>query len=464
MLDWHPWQTAAFLDAQRRGRPVLLLIETAWAPACAAAHAHVLSRPDVCLAVEQTCIPVRVDADRRPDIADRYGLGEWPTLLFLTPDGHVLTGGTRLDDTLATRVRQVARAFASHEGRWPSPGGAPEVPAAPIEGDALEQVAATVWATREGSSGAFMHGGVRSAVAARFALAHASVTGSDTWAAAAVDTLEAIRHSPRWSVETGLLSLCPPAGESERLVCRLEEQAEWVLLLARALQLEPRLAWTDTLARAVGGLSAHLRKPDGHWRPWSGAPRLVLVDASARACRAMLAAAQALEDAALAVATIETLDALALAAYARGAGVAHLLDGDPRGPMLLTDAMLLGHALLDADPWRDSPVYRDLAEEILRTTITRLRDGSGAMRDRVASLAGAGQVGRLAEPHYPLDGNAEAVRLIRRVFPADEAWRAQARDALAQVSAEVGEAGVFAAPVGLAWHALGPTGDVMAVW
>ncbi|MGI8671809.1 MAG: hypothetical protein ACR2LU_04300, partial [Luteitalea sp.] len=301
-----------------------------------------------------------------------------------------------------------------------------------------------------------------SMAAANFALAHATATASDAWGQAAVDTVDAIARSSAWSAERGLLG-CDPQDQGRP--CRLDAQAEWVHLLTRVAPLEARPAWRDLLATAVAGLTAHFLRPDGHWRPWSDAPRLVLVDASARAARALLAAADLLEDPALATRTIDTLDALAAAAYARAAGVAHLLDAEPRGPMLLTDAMLLAHALLDADPWRgESTVYRDLAEEILRTTVVRLQDDSGAVRDRVAALAGAGQVGRLADPHFPLDGNAEAARLIRRLFPDDVEWLARARRMLVAISGEAAEAGVYAAPVGLAWHALGPSGEVMAVW
>ncbi|HTM01350.1 MAG TPA: DUF255 domain-containing protein [Candidatus Omnitrophota bacterium] len=40
--------------------------------------------------VNQSFIPVRVDADRRPDIADRYLSGGWPTTAVLSHDGQVL--------------------------------------------------------------------------------------------------------------------------------------------------------------------------------------------------------------------------------------------------------------------------------------------------------------------------------------------------------------------------------------
>ena len=132
--------------------------------------------------------------------------------------------------------------------------------------------------------------------------------------------------------------------------------------------------------------------------------------------------------------------------------------------MLLDDAMLLGHALLDADAWRDGPVYRDLAEELLRTTLTRLQMASGALGDRVAALAGGGQVGRLAEPCHPLIGNAAAASLLRRLFPDDIGQETEARRILQAITTDAIAAAAAAAPVGLAWHALGPAGAVTAAW
>ena len=39
--------------------------------------------------VNDAFVAIRVDPDRRPDIAARAGLGGWPTTAFLTPDGEV---------------------------------------------------------------------------------------------------------------------------------------------------------------------------------------------------------------------------------------------------------------------------------------------------------------------------------------------------------------------------------------
>jgi hypothetical protein len=44
--------------------------------------------------VNDRFIPIRVDADRRPDISERYSLGGWPTTAFLTAEGMIVGGGT----------------------------------------------------------------------------------------------------------------------------------------------------------------------------------------------------------------------------------------------------------------------------------------------------------------------------------------------------------------------------------
>lgn len=462
-VDWQPWHTTAFLAAQRQRRPVLLLLETAWSPACAQAHAEVFTRPDVTTAVADTAIAVRVDADRRPDIGDRYGLGHWPTLLFLTPEGGVLAGGTHLDHALASWIRDVAHAFGEADGHWDVTHMAP-TDASDVDADAaMDTIAHAVRAACDPQTGACLQGDAPSAVAALFALAQATVTGDADWATLASATIDVLDRVSRADDAPDVLAFVPDAGDWPR-VARLEDQAEWTRVLARAVRLEPLDAWVKRLESLVRGLRG-FRRPDGHWRPWSGSPRLVLVDASARACRALLAASDALERPDLAEDAINALEVLAPAAYARASGVAHVLeDGLARGPMLLDDAMVLAHALLDADAWRPDDVYRDLAEEIARTTIARLQDGSGALNDRVAALAGAGQVGRLADSHHPLIGNAEAVRLLCRLFGDDPAWGTHARRILRAVTADAVRAEAFGAPVGLAWHAVGTAGSVTAAW
>ncbi len=315
IVDWQPWHTAAFLEAQRRRRPVLLLLETAWSPACADVHEDVFARPDVVDAIADTAVAIRVDADRRPDIADRYGLGHWPTLLFLTPEGSSPHGRHAPRPFPGSPYPRVSlSAFEASDGHWsaaPSPRPAP----APTTRPHCHRIAQAIRATRDPRSGACLHHGVPSAGAALFALAHATVTADADWAAVAADTIDALAAMPADEATPALVTVVP--AEADRpAVARLEDQADWTRTLARAVRLEAVPIWVSHLERRVHGLLT-FRRPDGHWRPWTGASRVVLVDASARACRALLAAADVLDQPEFARQAIDALEVLAPAAYAR---------------------------------------------------------------------------------------------------------------------------------------------------
>src|SRR5438105_3598315 len=46
--------------------------------------------------INRDYLPIRVDNDLRPDINSRYNMGGWPSTVFLTPRGDILTGATYL--------------------------------------------------------------------------------------------------------------------------------------------------------------------------------------------------------------------------------------------------------------------------------------------------------------------------------------------------------------------------------
>ncbi|HZB26285.1 MAG TPA: DUF255 domain-containing protein, partial [Vicinamibacterales bacterium] len=93
-IVWRPWDAGAFSAARREQKPIILSIVTAWSHGCDEMDRTVYARPDIAALVSDRFIAIRVDADRRPDIASRYTLGGWPTTAFLTSDGELLGGGT----------------------------------------------------------------------------------------------------------------------------------------------------------------------------------------------------------------------------------------------------------------------------------------------------------------------------------------------------------------------------------
>jgi uncharacterized protein YyaL (SSP411 family) len=93
-LVWYEWGDEAFEKAQREDKLILLNITASWCHWCHVMERTTYSDPRVIELLNERFVPIKVDADKRPDIQDRYLLGGWPTTAFLIPDGHILTGTT----------------------------------------------------------------------------------------------------------------------------------------------------------------------------------------------------------------------------------------------------------------------------------------------------------------------------------------------------------------------------------
>src|SRR5688572_2854956 len=109
---WTEWSPRVFARADTEKKPVLLSLVTAWSDECAAMDQTTFAAPDVVSLIDERFVAVRVDADRRPDVNERYNLGGWPTTAFLTSRGDLLSGGTYLDAAqMMATLQQVADAY-----------------------------------------------------------------------------------------------------------------------------------------------------------------------------------------------------------------------------------------------------------------------------------------------------------------------------------------------------------------
>src|SRR5207247_1783649 len=99
-------------------RPILLYVGADDCRWCGVMDREVYGDPGLGAMIDSLFVPVRVDRDERPDVADRYaaavrllaGLGGYPITAFLTPDGSAFFGGTYfpLDDPVTGRgLRQL---------------------------------------------------------------------------------------------------------------------------------------------------------------------------------------------------------------------------------------------------------------------------------------------------------------------------------------------------------------------
>jgi uncharacterized protein YyaL (SSP411 family) len=95
---------------------MLLAISAVWCHWCHVMDETTYSHPGVIDLINRDYVPVRVDNDVRPDINQRYNMGGWPSTVFLTPSGDILTGGTYMPpDQMASALTRVADYYRSHQ-------------------------------------------------------------------------------------------------------------------------------------------------------------------------------------------------------------------------------------------------------------------------------------------------------------------------------------------------------------
>ncbi|MGH7530902.1 MAG: DUF255 domain-containing protein, partial [Gemmatimonadales bacterium] len=112
-VNWQPWGRDAFALALRLDRPVLLYVGGEGCRWCAETDRAIYTDPEIGALINDLFVPIRVDRDERPDIAQRYqaivdrlvGLRGWPLTVFLTADGAAFFGGTYFpaDDPITGR-------------------------------------------------------------------------------------------------------------------------------------------------------------------------------------------------------------------------------------------------------------------------------------------------------------------------------------------------------------------------
>ena len=96
MIKWHEWDSAAFEQARREGKLILLDIHGVWCHWCHVMDKNTYSNDIVTELINEKFIAVKVDTDKRPDINERYNQGGWPTTCVLNPDGEIIDGATYL--------------------------------------------------------------------------------------------------------------------------------------------------------------------------------------------------------------------------------------------------------------------------------------------------------------------------------------------------------------------------------
>ncbi|WP_262180451.1 DUF255 domain-containing protein [Haloarcula laminariae] len=95
-VEWREWGPEAFERAADGDKPLLLSLSVPWSPECRAMDRGVFGEPRIAANINDGFVPVRVDADRNPLVRERYTMGGFPSTVFLTPSGEVISGSTFL--------------------------------------------------------------------------------------------------------------------------------------------------------------------------------------------------------------------------------------------------------------------------------------------------------------------------------------------------------------------------------
>ncbi len=112
LIQWRGWTTSALAEAVKKDKPILLSLSAVWCHWCHVMDETTYSDAELIAYINKHVIPVRVDADMRPDIDSLYNQGGWPSTVVLTPRGAIMDGGTYLPPAAMRRL--LAEGLDSH--------------------------------------------------------------------------------------------------------------------------------------------------------------------------------------------------------------------------------------------------------------------------------------------------------------------------------------------------------------
>jgi uncharacterized protein YyaL (SSP411 family) len=122
-VAWREFGSDAFAEAERAGKPLLLAVTAPWCDWCRRMDEGAYADPRLAGHLDDGFVPVRVDADRHPRVRERYNAGGFPSTVFLTPGGRVLSGATYLEPEglrqVLDRVRETWDARDEQAGQVP---------------------------------------------------------------------------------------------------------------------------------------------------------------------------------------------------------------------------------------------------------------------------------------------------------------------------------------------------------
>jgi uncharacterized protein YyaL (SSP411 family) len=110
-VAWEDFTPEALARAKAEGRLILLSVYTQWCHWCHVMDEETWADPRVARLLRDRFVTLRVDADARPDVAERYREWAWPATAVLTPDARdvLRIKGFRAADKLLGALQKIVR-------------------------------------------------------------------------------------------------------------------------------------------------------------------------------------------------------------------------------------------------------------------------------------------------------------------------------------------------------------------
>jgi uncharacterized protein YyaL (SSP411 family) len=481
-VEWHEWSERPFARAASEDKPILLALTAAWCQACHEMDETSYAVPEICDLVSRRFVPIRVDADARPDINERYNLGGWPTTAVLTPDGELLAGATYLPaDRLLDLLRQVCSAFDERRGEIADraarardrrrAGGAAPVARAPDRSAVSWILDHLVEAFDPVHGGFGLEPKFPHPAALRLLVLCARRQEDDRLLPMLTASLDAIGWRGLYDEVDGGFFRCSSSRDwsEPHFEKVLDENAAMLDLYLEAWQLLDHRPYRNkgidiiryvhgTLAdTAAGGFFASQRADEAYYRGRTagGRPpvdRAKYVDQNCRMMAAYIRAGELLDDPAISEFAINSLDRLMAATYTPGAGVSHTAAGEGSVRGLLPDQIAAIDALLAAADASAREPYRMLAAELGHFCASSMWDRQrGGFFDRIAG-DGPDALGLLREGVKPFVLECQAAAVLIRLARATSSpeFADLAAGTLAALAPDFRLQGPLAAEYGLA--------------